>query len=48
VKARLASYKYPREVEFIDEFPLTSTGKISRAALRRRERAARENKEPPP
>ncbi len=41
VKSRLASYKYPREVEFIDEFPLTSTGKVSRAELRRCDRAAR-------
>lgn len=41
VKSRLASYKYPREVEFIDEFPLTSTGKVSRAELRRRDHAAR-------
>jgi len=43
VKSRLASYKYPREVEFIDEFPVTSTGKVSRAALRQRERALRAN-----
>src|SRR6185369_13146816 len=42
VKTRLASYKYPREVEFIDDFPMTSTGKVSRAALRRRDQAARE------
>ena len=42
VKSRLAAYKYPREIEFIDEFPLTTTGKISRAALRCRARAARE------
>jgi acetyl-CoA synthetase len=41
VKSRLATYKYPREVEFVDEFPTTSTGKISRAELRRRESAAR-------
>ncbi|MEP6656348.1 MAG: AMP-binding protein, partial [Betaproteobacteria bacterium] len=47
VKARLASYKYPREVEFLDEFPMTSTGKVSRAALRRRDRPAHENKELP-
>jgi acetyl-CoA synthetase len=37
VKIRLASYKSPRQIEFIDEFPLTSTGKISRADLRKRE-----------
>ena len=40
VKNRLASYKSPRQIEFTDEFPLTSTGKISRADLRRRESVA--------
>jgi len=44
VKTRLASYKYPREIEFIEDFPMTSTGKISRAALRRRDQAAREER----
>jgi acetyl-CoA synthetase len=37
VKSDLAAYKYPREIEFVDEFPLTSSGKIRRAELRRRE-----------
>lgn len=37
VKTDLAAYKYPREVEFVDSFPLTSSGKIRRAELRRRE-----------
>lgn len=37
VKIRLAAYKQPRIVAFVDEFPLTSTGKIARAELRRRE-----------
>ena len=36
VKQRLAAYKYPREIEFVDSFPLTSTGKISRRVLRER------------
>ncbi|MFI5680193.1 AMP-binding enzyme [Streptomyces cellulosae] len=27
-KERLAAYKYPRGVQFVDELPLTSTGKI--------------------
>ena len=35
VKDRLAVYKYPRVIRFVDEFPLTSTGKISRKTLRR-------------
>lgn len=36
VKANLAVYKYPRLIEFVDRFPLTSTGKISRKDLRAR------------
>ncbi len=34
VKTNLAVYKYPRLIEFVQEFPLTSTGKISRKHLR--------------
>ncbi len=34
VKQHLAVYKYPRRIEFVEAFPLTSTGKISRKALR--------------
>ena len=34
VKTRLAAYEYPREVEFIDQMPLTTTGKIRRTELR--------------
>jgi benzoate-CoA ligase len=34
VKDRLAPYKYPRWVEFIDELPKTATGKIQRFKLR--------------
>ena len=37
VKAQIAPYKYPRAVEFVDELPLTATGKIQRGALRQRE-----------
>ncbi|HEV3312469.1 MAG TPA: benzoate-CoA ligase family protein [Chloroflexota bacterium] len=36
VKQRLAPYKYPREIEFIDELPKTATGKIQRFKLRER------------
>jgi len=36
VKTRLAAYEYPREVEFIDQMPLTTTGKIRRNELRAR------------
>jgi benzoate-CoA ligase len=38
VKERLAPYKYPRFVEFIDELPKTATGKIQRFRLREYER----------
>ena len=34
VKNRLAPYKYPRWVEFVDELPKTATGKIQRFKLR--------------
>ncbi len=37
VKTRLAAYEYPREIEFIDELPLTTTGKVRRLELRQRE-----------
>ena len=37
VKTRLAAHEYPREVEFVPELPLTTTGKILRRELRRRE-----------
>jgi len=34
VKERIAAYKYPRWVEFLDELPKTATGKIQRYRLR--------------
>jgi len=34
VKATLAPHKYPRRVEFVDELPKTTTGKIRRHLLR--------------
>ena len=37
VKSRLAPYKYPRVIEFVDELPKTATGKIQRFKLRERE-----------
>ncbi|MDT7555786.1 MAG: long-chain acyl-CoA synthetase [Pseudonocardiales bacterium] len=33
-KANMAAYKYPRSIEFIDELPKTTTGKILRRELR--------------
>ncbi|MCX5660563.1 MAG: acyl-CoA synthetase [Planctomycetota bacterium] len=37
VKTRLAAHEYPREVEFVAELPMTTTGKIMRRVLRQRE-----------
>jgi acyl-coenzyme A synthetase/AMP-(fatty) acid ligase len=37
VKQNLAAYKYPREIEYVDSFELTSSGKISRKKLREQE-----------
>jgi 2-aminobenzoate-CoA ligase len=34
VKARIAPYKYPRRVEFLDALPRTPTGKVQRTRLR--------------
>jgi long-chain acyl-CoA synthetase len=36
-KERMAAYKYPRQVEFLDEIPKTPTGKILRRELRDKE-----------
>jgi len=36
VKNRLAAHEYPRHVEFVDELPMTATGKIIRRQLRER------------
>ncbi len=37
VKDKLAPYKYPRLIEFVNELPKTATGKIQRYKLRERE-----------
>ncbi|MCX7566269.1 AMP-binding protein [Sulfitobacter sp. F26169L] len=38
VKERLASYSYPREIEFLDALPMTVTGKVIRGDLKKRAR----------
>ena len=38
VKSQISAFKYPRAIEFVDELPLTATGKIQRGALRQLER----------
>lgn len=37
VKERIAPYKYPRAIEFVDALPRTETGKIQRFKLRQQE-----------
>jgi acetyl-CoA synthetase len=34
VRGKLAPYEYPKEIEFIDELPMTTTGKLQRRVLR--------------
>ena len=34
VKATIAPYKYPRQIEFVDELPKTATGKLQRFRLK--------------
>jgi len=36
VKTRLSAHEYPREVAFIDDMPMTTTGKVIRRLLRER------------
>jgi acetyl-CoA synthetase len=39
VRKYLAPYEYPKEIEFIDALPMTTTGKVQRKVLREREAA---------
>ena len=39
VRGKLAPYEYPREIEFVDALPMTTTGKVQRKVLREREAA---------
>ena len=34
VRTKLAAHEYPREIEFVDSLPMTTTGKIIRRLLR--------------
>lgn len=42
VKRRLSAHEYPREVEFVDDIPLTTSGKIIRRGFRDRARTEAE------
>lgn len=37
VKRKLAAHEYPRQIEFVEELPVTTTGKIRRGELRKLE-----------
>jgi acetyl-CoA synthetase len=37
VRKFLAPYEYPKEIEFIEGLPMTTTGKVQRRVLRLRE-----------
>jgi acetyl-CoA synthetase len=39
VRGQLAPYEYPKEIEFIDALPMTTTGKVQRRVLRVQEEA---------
>ena len=38
-RGQLAPYEYPKEIDFIDSLPMTTTGKVQRRLLRRQEKA---------
>ncbi len=45
VREFLAPYEYPKEIEFIDALPMTTTGKVQRRVLRERERERKPREE---
>jgi acetyl-CoA synthetase len=45
VRNFLAPYEYPKEIEFIDALPMTTTGKVQRRVLRERELARKSARE---
>jgi acetyl-CoA synthetase len=47
VKGHLAPYQQPREIEFVNELPMTTTGKVQRKVLREREAAKATFSDPP-
>jgi acetyl-CoA synthetase len=44
VRDRLAKHEYPREIEFVDALPMTTTGKVMRRELREREKRRGESR----
>ncbi len=43
VRGKLAPYEYPKEIEFIDALPMTTTGKVQRKLLRLQEEERAKN-----
>ena len=48
VRDRLAPYEYPKEIEFVQALPTTTTGKVQRRVLRLREEALARGEVPEP
>ena len=46
VRSKLAPYKYPRQIEFIDDLPMDPTGKVPYGKLRERELARLARRDP--
>jgi acetyl-CoA synthetase len=42
VKTKLAAYQYPREIEFVDNLPMTPSGKIKRKELQELEKSKKD------
>jgi acetyl-CoA synthetase len=47
VRGQLAPYEYPKEIEFIDALPMTTTGKVQRRVLRLQEEERARSPESP-
>ncbi len=48
VKQRLAAHEYPREIEFVESLPMTTTGKIMRRELKKMEWERKKGRSSPP
>jgi acetyl-CoA synthetase len=44
VRGKLAPYEYPKEIEFLDALPMTTTGKVQRRVLRLREQERKQKR----
>ncbi len=48
VRGQLAPYEYPKEIEFIEQLPMTTTGKVQRRVLRLQEEQRFKTRQPQP